>query len=204
MPGPEHEQRGQYKLQAGYASQADTYADTVDQEELERRMMRFLMQECPQMLDEEPDSGLEEESSDIEMINWTGKPNQRAYVTARVRNIEKWMCMQAKVDPGNLTAQGVAISEDFQKRMNIGFSNLQNGKVGTAGTGLNMHRVGVSKTFDLRIQGIKRTFPVKAVVLRELMDKVNIGSGFLQQIEAATGLKPQLEFHHEGTTLKFG
>ena len=67
------------------------------------------------MLDEEPDSGLEEESSDIEMINWIGKPNQRAYVTARVRNIEKGMCMQAKVmvESRNLTAQGVAIFEDF-------------------------------------------------------------------------------------------
>ena len=38
-----------------------------------------------------------------------------------------------------------------------------------------MNKVCISKTIDLMIKGIKRTFPMKDIVISELTEEVNVG-----------------------------
>ena len=109
------------------------------------------------------------------------------------------------VDSGNLTRCGVAISEKFRQRMGLKLATIGGRKVGTAGAGLGMTQIGVSRSFDLRIPGIRKTFHVrKAVVLKELTDEVNVGTRFLQEVQATTGRSPSLKFHANGTSLSLG
>ena len=124
----------------------------------------------------------------------------------KVRN-EDGKVTQAKilVDSGNLTRCGVAISEPFRKKMGLKLAIKGRKKISTAGAGLPMTQTGVSRAFDLRIPGIRETFRVrKAVVVEELTDEVNVGTRFLQEVEAVTGRSPSLRFHANGTSLSLG
>ena len=99
------------------------------------------------------------------------------------------------IDSGNLTQHGVVMSEEYRRRAKIGFSRIGGRKVGTAGKGLGMTQTGVSQPFDMRIQGINKTFRVKAMVIKDLSDDINLGASFLQKHQIT------LKFSQEGTTL---
>ena len=124
----------------------------------------------------------------------------------QVRN-DQGKITRAKIllDSGNLTRAGIAISEAFRQKMQLKLASLGGRKVSTAGTGLGMTRMGVSQPFQMRIPGIQGIFRVpKAIVIKELTDEVNLGTGFLQRLQAVTGRSPSLKFHANGTSLCVG
>ena len=108
--------------------------------------------------------------------------------------------MKMMIDQGNLLGVGVAISEDTFRRMDLRYETISQSNVGTAGKGLGMTRLGRTRPFTIRIDGIKKAFQTKATVIRDLADEVNLGGGFLQQA-AARGIKTRLEFLPNGTLL---
>ena len=67
-----------------------------------------------------------------------------------------------------------------------------------------MKKLGITEQFEIWIKDIPATFSVTAVVIEELSDEVNLGTGFLQKVESVTGLKAVMEFHTEGTILRHG
>ena len=103
------------------------------------------------------------------------------------------------VDNDNITRLGVIISEAFRQKMRLGLTKVGGKNVATAAAGQGMTRIGISKPFDLRISGIRRTFHIRrALVLKELSDQVNIGTGFLQEIQGS------LKFHAEVSRFNTG
>ena len=67
-----------------------------------------------------------------------------------------------------------------------------------------MHKLGTTKPFSLKMEGIAKQFTVTAIVIAELADDVNAGSAFLQWIGRDTGKNPNLTFHGKGVSLQIG
>ena len=132
--------------------------------------------------------------------------SRAAYAYATVQNAQgKILKTKVLIDSGNLISTGVAINEKFHKQLGVGYYRQNIGKVGTAGKGTCMTKLGRSNKFCLKIQGIKQTFTVcKATVIRNLIDEINLGTGFLQTVEKSTGHKPLIQFHGHGTTFICG
>ena len=90
---------------------------------------------------------------------------------------------RASLDTGNLTRQGIVVSEEFFYRAGLRYASRLTGSVGTASL-TEMKQLGVTKVFALQLVGNNYRFLTKAVVLRGLQAEVNLGSGFLQRIGA--------------------
>ena len=140
-------------------------------------------------------------------INGLGSVHRRAYADGQAHNTTKGVKKPVKImiDQGNLTSQGVAVSEKFMEKMNLGYSKLGRGLVPTAGAGHGMTNLGISEQFSLKLNGISKTFSVKALVCRELIDEINLGQGFFQRISRplseTLGDEPRLHFYKDGTRL---
>ena len=66
-----------------------------------------------------------------------------------------------------------------------------------------MTKLGLSTLFTLCLNGIKTDFEVKAIMIKELADDINLGTEFLQKA-AAYWINTPLTFHLKGTTLHMG
>ena len=139
-------------------------------------------------------------------INCLGPGHRKAYARGRAHNMVKGVkrSIRVMIDNGNLVSQGVAVSSKFMEKMGLGYSSLGRGRVPTAGSGA-MTNMGISEPFSLKLDGISKTFTVKALVCKELSDEVNIGTGFFQKISVpfseTSGKVPCLRFYRDGTTL---
>ena len=103
----------------------------------------------------------------------------KAYIYRRATNQTTGQSYQTKImiDQGNLIQSGIAISEDFFKRMKLQYSKIiRNGRCTTAGKGLGMTKLGISEDFSLRINGIHTVFDTKATIIRQLTDDINLGT----------------------------
>jgi dUTPase len=107
------------------------------------------------------------------------------------------------IDQGNLIRSGVAISEQFAKKLGLPYHKLTPAKVGTAATGGHLTKLGITKVFTVRFNNFPHALQTKATVLRGLSDDINLGGGFLQRL-AGRGLAPKLIFHDNGTSLELG
>ena len=140
-------------------------------------------------------------------IHCLGSVHRRAYADGQTHNTTKGDKKPVKImiDQGNLTSQGVAVSEKFMTKMNLGYSKLGRGVVPTAGARHGMTNLGISEQFSLKLNGISKTFSVKALVCPELIDKINLGQGFFQKISRplseTLGDEPRLHFYKDGTRL---
>ena len=140
-------------------------------------------------------------------IHGLGSVHRRAYADGQAHNTTKGVKKPVKImiDQGNLTSQGVAVSEKFMKKMSLGYSKLGGGVVPTAGSGHGMTNLGISEQFTLKLNGISKTFSVKALVCRELIDEINLGQGLFQKISRplseTLGDEPRLHFYKDGTRL---
>ena len=109
------------------------------------------------------------------------------------------------IDQGQTIRQGVLISEQLVKKLNLPYAKLLPGKqVGTAKGSARLEKVGITEPVNIKIPGIAKVFSSKAVVCKDVADECNLGTAFLQNIHKATGLKPKLEFCAEGTRLTLG
>ena len=143
----------------------------------------------PQVLSQKEDT--------VNNIQQNGRIHRKQYCFGLTKVPENPKAMKAKIliDSGNLTQNGVVISEDYRKKAQIGFSRIGGHCVGTAGKGVGLTQTGLSQPFDMRIPGIKKIFRIKAMVIKDLSDDVNLGSGFLQKHNIT------LKFNPEGTTM---
>ena len=96
-------------------------------------------------------------------IHGLGSVHRRAYADGQAHNTTKGVKKLVKImiDQGNLTSQGVAVSEKFMRKMSLGYSKLGRGVVPTAGAGHGMTHLGISEQFSLKLNGISKTFSVK-------------------------------------------
>ena len=154
---------------------------------------------------------LDTDVGSIHCMGVKGTAHKRAYAIGQAFNTQRGIQKPVKimVDNGNLVKTGVAVSEEFMRKMALGYSTLGRGTVPTAGKGQGMTNLGISQSFSLKIQGMKKTYEIKALVCKELSDDINIGTGFLQQIskESMTnpgGKAPCLHFYQDGVTLTAG
>ena len=163
---------------------------------------------------EEPEREIQPREKENIPPNWEGSINymehgeasRAVYALALARSPDsgKEVTLKAMIDPGNITKKGLVISRDFQKRLGIGFDEICRGKVGTAGRGKPMKALGMTEPFSLAIKGIARVFLVRALVIDDLVDDMNIGTSFLQRVTGVTGESMLMEFHETGTRLKLG
>ena len=90
----------------------------------------------------------------------------------------------ATVDTGNVTLPGVAISEEFFRRVGLQYSSNLPKKVGTASRNQDMLQVGVTRIFAIQLLRDKHRFLTKAVVLKGLTEGMNLGTCFFRRIGA--------------------
>ena len=133
--------------------------------------------------------------------------NNNVHVTGLMQNpgTREITKLKMVIDQGQTVRQGILISEDVMKKLNLPYEKLLQGrKVGTAKGSATLEKVGITKPFNIKIPGISKTFSSKAVVCKDVADECNLGTAFLQSIHRATGLKPRLEFSKNGTRLVLG
>ena len=149
-----------------------------------------------------------EETDGEESVRKVKEPSHNnVHLTGLMRNPETGKSTKLKmvIDQGQTIKQGVLISEELMKKLDLSYEKLLPGKkVGTAKGGASLEKVGITKPFDIKIPGISRTFLSRATVCKDVADHCNLGTAFLQSIHRATGLKPRLEFSKDGTHLALG
>ena len=101
-----------------------------------------------------------------------------------------------------IDSDGIVISKKFRRQLGLSFSKLAKKQIQTAGQGLSMSKMGITKPFSLEMEGIKKRFTVTATVIAELADDLNAGSTFLQWIGKHTGSNPNLTFHGKGVSFQ--
>ena len=137
----------------------------------------------------------------------TEPSHNNVHLTGLMQNPETGKSTKLKmvIDQGQTVKEGILISEELMKKLDLSYAKLLPGKkVGTAKGGAALEKVGITKPFNIRIPGISRTFLSKATVCKDVADQCNLGTAFLQSIARATGLKPRLEFSKDGTHLVLG
>ena len=135
-----------------------------------------------------------------------GDASRAVYAQALARELEsgREVTLKVMMDPGNVTRRGIVISRDFQKRLGVGFKKIAQGKVGTAGQGKSMKKLGVSKPFTLQLYGLRTSFEVTAEVIEDLVDDMNVGTAFFQKVAGSIGGTMAMEFVEKGTQLRIG
>ena len=86
------------------------------------------------------------------------------------------------IDNGNISKNGIVMSEKFMQKLQLKYVKLQRGIIPTAGEHQGMTRLGVTEAFTLKLKGISNVYNVRALVCQELSDEINIGTQFLQSI----------------------
>ena len=149
-----------------------------------------------------------EETDGEEGVRKVQEPSHNnVHLTGLMQNPETGKSTKLKmvIDQGQTVKQGVLISEELVKKLDLSYEKLLPGKkVGTAKGGASLEKVGITKPINIKIPGISRTFLSRATVCKDVADQCNLGTAFLQSIHRATGLKPRLEFSKDGTHLVLG
>ena len=76
------------------------------------------------------------------------------------------------IDQGNLLGAGVGVSEAFVGKMNLGYFKIRTSNVRMAAKNKGMTKLGISKPFSIRLNGIEKEFKVQATVIKELVDVI--------------------------------
>ena len=90
--------------------------------------------------------------------------------------------LKGTVDTGNTITDSVAISPEVHQALGVGFQTIGGKQVGTAKSGSQLTRLGVSNPIKLNIAGMKKSFDVRPCVIKELSDPCNIGLKFFTDL----------------------
>ena len=85
------------------------------------------------------------------------------------------------VDNGNTTHGGVCISEGLHKELGLKFKSRQKITLNTAAKGGKLDVLGNSRPILVKFDGINTQFKICPLVIRNLRDDINVGTGFLQK-----------------------
>ena len=110
--------------------------------------------------------------------------------------------LKGTVDTGNTITDSVAISPEVHQALGVGFQTIGGKQVGTAKSGSQLTRLGVSNPIKLNIAGMKKSFDVRPCVIKELSDPCNIGLKFFTDL--ADRMRCQITFEKDGTSVKIG
>lgn len=110
--------------------------------------------------------------------------------------------LKGVVDTGNTITDSVAISPEVHQALGVGFQTIGGKGVGTAKSGSQLTRLGVSNSIKLNIAGMKQCFDVRPCVIKELSDPCNIGLKFFTDL--ADRMSCQITFEKDGTSVKIG
>ena len=175
-----------------------------------RLLQKWAKEKDPRLRDERINIfGTEgEQTDDEEGVRRVKEPsNNNVHLTGLMQNPEngKTTKLRMMIDQGQTVKQGILISEELMKKLNLSYEKVLPGKkVGTAKGGASLEKGGITKPFTIKIPGISRTFLSKDIVCKDVADQCNLGTAFLQSIHRTTGLKPRLEFSKDGTRLVLG
>ena len=96
---------------------------------------------------------------------------------------------KALLDTGNTVKTKCVISQKLHKALGGTITKPFTTTIGTAKEGAKLTPVGISSPLKLRIKGIKRNFVLKPLVMKDLSDDINLGSGFLTKLGRQTECK---------------
>ena len=90
--------------------------------------------------------------------------------------------LRAQIDTGNTIRSDLVIREDVQRQIGVPYVYQGTKHIGTAAPGANLINMGRVRTMHMKMDKMKKTFPVQATVVKNMSDPVNIGSHFLQRL----------------------
>ena len=109
--------------------------------------------------------------------------------------------VKSMIDSGNTLRYGVAITDEFRRKLGLRYDSMRSKTVGTADKTGKMTQLGISEKFTLKIDGIGGYWSGKASVVKGLSDEVNIGTAALIRMGEARGKTVYLAFTPKGTRL---
>ena len=92
----------------------------------------------------------------------------------------KTIITKGLVDTGNSVRNDVAISDKLAKEMGLRIVGTGTRRVGTAGRGSKLKCQGEAQ-LSMKIEGIKKSFEVRAIIIQDLSADLNIGGYFLSK-----------------------
>ena len=122
----------------------------------------------------------------------------KLHVFGKVKNFH----VKGLADTGNNVKADAVMSEDFHKKLGVGFKSMLNQRVNTAKEGASMIKIGISKPVWVRLIGTKIKVRIAPVVIRGLSDPLNLGLNFLTKL--ATKLPVQINFCDDKVELSIG
>ena len=119
----------------------------------------------------------------------------KLYVKLKARVNEVTHSLRCLVDTGNSVMSDVVINAATAKRLGLTVKRLFDRQVGTAKAETALKVVGESSEFKIRLNNMQQIYNVKALVVENLAQEINIGSFFLSRNQIL------LNFHSNGTEL---
>ena len=110
------------------------------------------------------------------------------------------------IDSGNTVSTGCAITKELHKQLGVGLVRTGAGTVNTALPGAKIQKIGRSNPIEIEIAGTSppiRT-SIQPIVVDQLSDPLNLGSGFLHELSLQQGIPINLRYDGEKSFLEIG
>ena len=133
----------------------------------------------------------------------TTRQQRTVYTMATGQNMTTGQQVRVKsmIDSGNTLRYGVAITDEFRRKLGLRYNGMWSKTVGMADKTGKMIQLGVSEEFELKIDGIGGYWLGRASMVKGLSDEVSIGTTALLRMGETWGKTVYLAFMPKGTRL---
>ena len=108
------------------------------------------------------------------------------------------------IDSGNTVTEATAITAELHKKLGATIATANTKPVNTALPGAQLQRLGQSTPISLEIEGTGIQTEIRPVVVNELSDPLNLGSGFLHELSLSQSLPIVLKYEGRRAFLEMG
>ena len=108
------------------------------------------------------------------------------------------------IDSGNTVTEATAITAELHQRLGAAIATVDTKPVNTALPGAQLQRMGQSTPISLEIEGTGIQTEIRPVVVSELSDPLNLGSGFLHELSLSQNLPIVLKYEGRKAFLEMG
>ena len=110
------------------------------------------------------------------------------------------------IDSGNAVSTGCAITKKLHQQLGVGIVNTGAGTVNTALPGAKIQKIGRSNPIEIEIAGTSPPIKtsIQPIVVDQLSDPLNLGSGFLHELSLQQGIPINLRYDGEKSFLDIG
>ena len=108
------------------------------------------------------------------------------------------------IDSGNTVTEATAITAELHQKLGAAIATADNKPVNTALPGAQLQRIGQSTPISLEIEGTGIQTEIRPVVVNELSDPLNLGSGFLHELSVSQNLPIILKYEGRRAFLEMG